>query len=193
MIRRALLATALFALLAGCSGPPPLSQGPLPEDAGRGLDRVVQLAAERVVVSDRVAVAKEGTGAPVTDPPREAAVIAAARTDAERDRVDPVWVARVFTDQIAASTQVQNDLRRQWAERPDTRPAGRDDLAAIRPELDRIGDGLVAALAQAAPARSHEACAGRLAQAAVAAARPLDDGHKAALGRALTSVCDASG
>lgn len=196
MIPRALVATAsigLLALLAGCSGTPPLSQGPLPEDAGRGLDRIVALAAERVVVSDRVAAAKEGTGQPVTDPQREAAVVAAARTEADRDRVDPEWVARVVTDQIAASTQVQTDLMRQWADRPDTRPAQRPSLATVRPELDRIDDDLVAAMAQAAPARAHEACAGRLAQGAVAAAAPLDDLHKAALGRSLASVCEFSG
>lgn len=193
MIRRALVAAALLALLAGCSGDPPLSQGPLPEDAGRGLDRIVALSAERVVVSDRVAAAKEGTGQPVTDPARESAVVAAARTEADRDRVDPEWVARVVGDQIAASTQVQNDLMRQWTDRPDTRPAERPALATVRPELDRIGGELVAAMAQAAPARAHEACAGRLAQGAVDAAKPLDDLHKAALGRSLTSVCGSSG
>ncbi|TCK21610.1 chorismate mutase [Pseudonocardia endophytica] len=186
-------AVLLLALLAGCSGTPPLSQGPLPEDGGQGLDRIVALAARRVVVSDQVAAAKVGTGQPVTDPPREAAVIAAARTEAEKDRVDPEWAARVFTDQIAASTQVQNDLLRQWTDRPDTKPAQRPALATIRPELDRIGTELVAAMAQAAPARSHEACAGRLAQAAVDAAKPLDDVHRSALGLSLTSVCASSG
>lgn len=189
MIRRCLGAAALLAALAACSGPPPLSQGPLPEDAGRGLDRVVQLSTARVLLADRVAAAKIATGAPVTDPPREAAVIAAARTDADRDRVDPEWVARVFGDQIAAGTRVQNDLIEQWTERPDTRPAQRPDLSTVRPELDRIGDDLVAAMGQAAPARAHEACAGRLAQGAVDAAKPLDDLHKTALGRSLTSVC----
>jgi chorismate mutase len=193
VIRRSLLATALLVLLAGCSGAPPLSQGPLPEDGGQGLDRIVALAAQRVVVSDQVAAAKQGTGQPVTDPPREAAVIAAARTEAEKDRVDPEWTARVFTDQIAASTQVQNGLLEQWNVRPDTAPAQRPSLASIRPQLDRIGDELVAAMAQAAPARSHEACAGRLAQAAVDAAKPLDDLHKAALGASLKSVCDSGG
>lgn len=189
--RRIAGAVVLLAVLAGCGGPPPLSQGPLPEEPAAGLDRIVQLAAQRVLVSDRVAAAKEGTGQPVTDPAREAAVIAAARTEADRDRVDPEWVARVVGDQIAASTRVQNDLLRQWTDRPDTRPAQRPSVAAIRPELDRIGVGLVAAMAQAAPARAHEACAGRLAQAAVDAAKPLDDLHKAALGRALVSVCGA--
>lgn len=193
MVRRLVGAVALLVLVAGCGGERPLAEGPLPEFPAKGLDRIVQLAAERAVVSDRVAAAKAGTGQPVTDPAREAAVIADARADAARDRVDPEWTARVVGDQIAASTQVQEDLLRQWTDRPDTRPSQRPALASVRPELDRIGDELVVALAQAEPARAHEACAGRLAQAAVDAAKPLDDLHKSALGRSLASVCDGAG
>ncbi|MFP5068729.1 gamma subclass chorismate mutase AroQ [Pseudonocardia nantongensis] len=189
----ALPALAVLALLAGCADPaPPLSDGPAGAAPADGLTRIVQLAAERAVLSDRVAAAKFGTPAPVTDPAREAAVLDGARADATSAGVDPEWVARVFTDQIAASTQVQNDLIRGWTERPDTGPAEQADLTQVRPELDRIGDELVAALALAAPARGHEDCPTGLAQAAVAAARPLDDVHKAALGRGLASVCDGT-
>lgn len=183
-------AALLLALLAACGTQRPLTDGPLPADQADALTRVVALAGERVTLSDQVAAAKYGTGAPVTDPPREVAVLADARADAARAGTDAEWVARVFGDQIAASTQVQNDLARLWTDQPGTRPSQRPDLAAVRPQLDRIGDGLVAALATAAPARAHEECPARLAQAAVATAKPLDDLHKAALGRALTSVCD---
>lgn len=184
---------AVLALLAGCADPaPPLSEGPAGATPADGLTRIVQLSAERAVLSDRVAAAKFGTPAPVTDPAREAAVLEGARADATRAGVDPEWTARVFGDQIAASTQVQNDLIRGWTEHPDTGPAERPDLGRVRPELDRIGDELVAALALAAPARGHEECPTGLAQAAVATARPLDDVHKAALGRGLTSVCDGT-
>lgn len=182
----------LLVLLTGCGGQR-LTEGPLATAQADGLTRVVQLAAERVTLSDQVAAAKSGTASPVTDPPREAAVLADARADAARAGVDAEWVARVFTDQIAASTQVQNDLLRQWADQPATRPAQRPNLAGVRPQLDRVGDGLVAALAAAAPARAYEECPARLAQAAVATAKPFDDLHKAALGRALKSVCDGAG
>ena len=186
------LAVALV-LLTGCGEQPaPLTQGPEGAAPADALTRVVELAAERAVVSDRVAAAKLDTGRAVTDPEREAAVVADARADATRDGVDPEWVARVVADQIAASTQVQEGLLRQWEERPDSRPADRPDLAQVRPDLDRIGDELVAALKGAAPARAHEDCPAALAQAAVAQAENLDELHRAALGRALSSVCDST-
>ncbi len=183
-------AAMLLALLAGCGDQRPLTDGPLPTDQADGLTRIVQLAGERVTLSDQVAASKFGTPQPVTDPAREAAVVADARADAGRAGVDPEWVARVFTDQIAASTQVQNALFRLWTDQPATRPAQRPNLATVRPELDRVGDELVAEMKAAAPARGHEECPARLAQAAVATAKPLDEPHKAALGRALASVCD---
>lgn len=188
-----LVGVAAIALLSGCADPPPpLSDGAPGAAPADGLAAVVTLAAERAEVSDRVAAATFGTPAPVTDPAREAAALAAARADAVRDGVDPEWTARVVADQVAASTQVRNDLIRRWTEQPQTRPAGGADLAAVRPELDRLDDELVAALKIAAPARGHEDCPSTLAQAAVVAARPLDDVHKAALGRSLMSVCDGT-
>lgn len=184
---------AALALLTGCGEPPvPLTDGPSGASPADGLTRVVGLSAERAVVADRVAAAKLDSGHAVTDPEREAAVVADARADATRDGVDPEWAARIVTDQIAASIQVQNDLLRQWNDRPDSRPAQRPDLAQVRPELDRIGDELIAALKVATPGRMHEDCAASLAQAAVTQAEGLDDLHRAALGRALMSVCDGA-
>jgi chorismate mutase len=182
----------VVALVAGCGDlPEPLTTGPEGAAPADGLARIVDLAAVRAVLSDRVAAAKAGTGQPVTDPAREKVVVDDARADATRAGIDPEWTARVFADQIAASTQVQNDLLRRWNEQPGTRPAPAD-LAQVRPELDRIGDELVAALQVATPARANEDCASSLAQAAVTRSATLDDVHRAALGRALTSVCDGT-
>jgi chorismate mutase len=183
----ALVITA--AVLAGCGHPAPSStevRGPSTD----GLTQVVQLAAQRAAVSDRVAAAKFGTGQPVTDPEREAVVVADARAQAGRVGVDPAWVARVVLDQIAASTQVQNDLLRQWTEHPDSRPAERPDLAQVRPEITRISNELVAALKVAEPARAQAGCSASLAAAVRTQAGELDDIHRAALDRALRSVCD---
>ncbi|MEJ8278564.1 gamma subclass chorismate mutase AroQ [Pseudonocardia spirodelae] len=192
--RAALAGSALvLALLAGCGEQQaPLTEGPPGASPADGLVRVVALSAQRAQVSDRVAAAKLGTGQAVTDPAREAAVVDGIRAEAGRDGVDPDWAARIVTDQIAASTQVQDDLLRQWAERPDTAPVQRPALAEVRPELDRIGDELVAALKLAGPARANEDCPSTLAQAAVAQAQGLDDVHRNALGRSLASVCDGT-
>lgn len=176
-------------VLAGC-GQPSTSSTEVPGTSADGLAQVVQLAAQRATISDRVAAAKLGTGKPVTDPEREAVVVADARAQAARDGVDPEWVARVVLDQIAASTQVQNDLLRQWSEHPDSQPTERPDLGQVRPEITRISNELVAALKIAEPARAQEGCSSSLAAAVRAQAGELDDIHRAALDRALRSVCD---
>lgn len=189
------LAGAVLALglLAGCGDQPlPLTEGPPGASPADGLIRIVELSAQRARISDQVAAAKFGTGTAVTDAGREAAVVAETRADATRDGVDPDWAARIVSDQIAASTQVQNDLIRQWTDRPDTRPAQRPELARVRPQLDRIGDELVAALKLAGPARANEECPSTLAQAAVEQAKGLDEVHRNALGRSLKSVCDGA-
>jgi chorismate mutase len=184
--------------LAGCgrSAAPAPEQPPASVEARapsvEGLADVVRLAAERAAVSDQVAAAKAGTGGPVTDPAREAVVVADARAEADRVGADPEWVARVVGDQIAASTQVQNDLLRRWSEHPDTQPAQRPDLARIRPEITRISNELVAALKVAEPARSQEGCSASLAAAVAAESGGLDAIHRAALSRALVSVCDGA-
>jgi chorismate mutase len=170
----------------------PSSSAGMPAAQADALSQVVQLAARRAEVSDQVAAAKLGTGQPVTDPEREARVIAAARAAATRTGVDPEWVARVFDDQIAASTLVQNGLLRAWTDDPASQPGERPDLARIRPELDRIGEELVAALTAAAPARAHEACPSTVAEVVTTRAADLDTIHRAALDRALLSICDGN-
>jgi chorismate mutase len=177
------------AALAGC-GQQPASSVAVPGPLADGLAQVVRLAAERAMVSDQVAAAKLGTGQPVTDPTREAVVVADARAQADREGVDPEWVARVVGDQIAASTQVQNDLLRQWSDHPDSQPTERPDLAQVRAEITRISNELVAALKVVEPVRAQEACSSSLAEAVAAQARELDASHRAALDQALVSVCE---
>ncbi|MFR9727748.1 chorismate mutase [Saccharopolyspora sp. MS10] len=174
-------------VLAGCAAPAEPSAAPQP--GADGLTRIVRLARERAVLSDQVAASKFGSGKPVTDSAREAVVVDTARADATRDGVDPEWAARVFRDQIAASTHVQNELLRQWREHPDQRPSRQPDLAQVRPQLDRIGDELIAALKTATPARENPACGATLEQVVGREAADLDPIHRAALDRALNSVC----
>lgn len=178
---------AAVLVLAGCGAPSEAPTAPLP--GADGLTRIVRLAEERAVLSDQVAASKFGTGKPVTDPVREAVVVDDARTNASRNAVDPEWAAQVFLDQIAASTQVQNDLLRQWNENPGQRPSEKPDLAQIRPQLDRIGEELIVALRDASPAREHPGCAVTLGQAVTEGAGDLDQIHRAALDRALSSIC----
>ena len=52
-----------------------------------------------------------------------------------------------FVSRYSALNQDENDLLRQWSEHPDSQPAERPDLAQVRPEITRISNELVAALA----------------------------------------------
>ncbi|MEU6699580.1 hypothetical protein [Pseudonocardia sp. NPDC046786] len=189
-VRYGLAAVVAALMLSGCADQPdPLSQGPEGAAPADGLTQVVELTAQRAGLAGQAALAELDAGAPVPDPGADAAVVQEA---AERAGVDRQWVARVVADQVAASAQVRDGLLRQWAERPESRPGGPADPARVRGEFGRIDQELIAALAVAAPARVHEDCPASLAQAAVAQAEGLDDLHRGALGRGLTSVCDGT-
>ena len=81
---------------------------------------LVDLAARRLLVSDRVAA---GLG-----------------LDTER-------AVRFFEDQIAASKVVQRGLFARWRENPGEAPTSPPDLATIRAELDQLTRQLLARLA----------------------------------------------
>jgi chorismate mutase len=62
-----------------------MSSTEVPGMSDEKLAQFVQLAAQRAAISDRVAAAKVGTGQPVTDPAREAVVVADARVQGSRN------------------------------------------------------------------------------------------------------------
>nr|WP_202446894.1 gamma subclass chorismate mutase AroQ [Streptomyces sp. SID5468] len=193
---RVLLATA--ALLAGAVAPAAADPHPAPP-AGRtvsapghgALDPVVRLAARRVLVSDQVAAAKWGTSAPIDDPARERQVLDGAAAEAVRLGADPAVTRRIFRDQIEASKVVQRGLYRRWTADPRTVPPVRPDLAAVRAELNELGDRLVHAIAGTATARAARSCPAHLGLEYLEVGRELhlDALHRAALARALPSVC----
>lgn len=179
------LFTAAALVLGGATAAPARA------DAGpaRGLRTVVSVAAERIVLADRVAAAKYGTPAPIDDPARERQILDDVGRRAAGLGVDPGWARAVFRDQIEANKQVQRGLYARWAAHPEERPAHRPDLAKeVRPALDRVTTRLLDALRVAAPARRSPSCVPRVAAAATAP-RGFDGLHGAALARAVTSIC----
>jgi len=119
-----------------------VAAGALPAAAtppGGGLTPLVGLAAERILLADKVAAAKFGTATPIEDPAREQQVLDQAAALAAEAGVDGHDAVRFFQAQIEMSKVVQRGLYDRWTRRPELAPTERPDLATeVRPELDRI-------------------------------------------------------
>lgn len=160
-----------------------------------GLASLTDLFAQRLLLADKVAAAKYGTDTPIDDPAREEQILTDVRARAAGLGLDPDGVAAVFRDQIEANKLVQRGLHARWNANPGERPTERPDLAKeVRPALDRITTGLLAALRETERARAVPSCGPRLTAAAgwSASTHRLDALHLEGLGRALPSVCAGS-
>ncbi|GAA5240794.1 hypothetical protein BMMON2_36160 [Burkholderia mallei] len=78
------------------------------------LTNLVALASQRLALAEPVAHWKWLNGKPISDPPREAALLADVEQRATANGVDPAYARAFFDDQIAASKQVQNALFATW-------------------------------------------------------------------------------
>ena len=109
---------------------------------------LVALTSQRLALAEPVARWKWAHHEPITDEPREAALLASVKIKALDSGVDPAFAQRFFRDQIEASKDVQNALFANWraARAPEGSPP---DLATdTRPKLDRLTQSLIAALAR---------------------------------------------
>lgn len=153
---------------------------------------VVALVVQRLDTADAVAASKWTTRQPVSDPAREAAVLAAAADRATQVGADEQYVTAVFVDQIAASKQVQQQLLDGWAADTSSAPTIAPDLATqVRPVLDRITAELVPALAVVQDRRDDPGCAATLADDVRAAVPPATAAGRAALPVAIARLCAA--
>lgn len=106
---------------------------------GGELTALVGLAAERILLADKVAAAKYGTDTPIEDPTREQQVLDQAKALAVEAGLDTGETVEFFRAQIEMSKAVQQGLYDLWTEHPDQAPTERPDLATeVRPQLDRI-------------------------------------------------------
>jgi chorismate mutase len=109
---------------------------------------LAQLAVQRVLLGDRVAAAKFGTGEPIEDPVRERELLESVNRLSAVAGIDPALSGRFFADQFEANKVVQRGLYELWTAHPDRRPLRRPDLATeVRPQLDRITTQMIAQLA----------------------------------------------
>lgn len=159
------------------------------------LTNLVALVSQRLALAEPVAHWKWQHHKPITDTPREDALLADVQKRATAAGVDPAFARAFFRDQIDASTQMQKSLFDTWrASQAPSDPA--PDLAtATRPQLDRLTGQLISALARVQPMRGAPDCPARVART-VANWKELtryDSTRTNAMHQALEHVCESGG
>jgi chorismate mutase len=118
------------------------------------------ILAERLGLMADIARSKWTTGAPIEDPERERALLAAGDKAAAAAGLDPASVRTLLQAQIEAAKVVQRRLFDGWrAVQQPPFPGGAELLAARRPEIARLSADLVPAFAAARAAL--RGCAGQ--------------------------------
>lgn len=165
-----------------------------PQNAKDKLQPLVEMSARRLAIAEQVALAKWDSGTLVEDRAREAEVIANAAKAGESRGLDPAWVSDFFRAQIEANKLVQFSLLAEWrclGKAPDHIPVSL--AGAIRPELDKVQEALIAELAEAAQIRASASCRTDIAKAVskyVSAHKNRFSPLKTtALNRAMAAVC----
>ena len=159
------------------------------------LTNLIALSSQRLALAEPVARWKWANHESITDEPREAALLARIDVRAKAAGIDPAFARDFFRDQIEASKDVQNALFNNW--RKSRPPEGTPPNLArdTRPQLDRVTNSLLSALARVEPLRHADDCPLRLADS-IARWKHLtryDSTQNAPLTRALSHVCVAGG
>ncbi|WP_051793582.1 gamma subclass chorismate mutase AroQ [Kibdelosporangium aridum] len=141
-IRSAPLRVGLSSLVfcgMAVAGATPAAATPTQTPSREGLTPLVGLAAERILLADKVAAAKFGTSTPIEDPVREQQVLDRAAALAGEAGIDVPETVEFFRAQIEMNKVVQRGLYDRWTRHPELAPTDRPDLATeVRPALDRI-------------------------------------------------------
>lgn len=159
------------------------------------LTNLVALASQRLALAEPVARWKWAHHKAISDPTREAELLAGVAKRAAALGVDPAYARAFFEDQITASKDVQNALFASWRATRPPEGAAPDLATSTRPQLDRLTQSMLVGLARVAPWRRAPDCPSRLAHS-IATWRILtryDSSQSAALRTALSHVCAAGG
>ncbi|MGK8521377.1 hypothetical protein ACRS6B_07365 [Nocardia asteroides] len=103
------------------------------------------------------------------------------------------WVRQVFFGQIEASKTVQRGLMLRWRFDPAAAPTAPEELASVRPIIDRVNVEILDELAARRAELTAPDCPVRLARSVfgVFGTGRGDTLHRAALVRAAVSLCPA--
>jgi chorismate mutase len=159
------------------------------------LTNLIALSSQRLALAEPVARWKWANHESITDKPREAALLARIDNRAKAAGINPAFAQDFFRDQIEASKDVQNALFDNWRTSRPPEGATPDLARDTRPQLDRVTNSLLSALARVEPLRHADDCPLRLADS-IARWKHLtryDSTQNAPLARALSHVCAAGG
>jgi chorismate mutase len=155
------------------------------------LVELVDAATQRLQTAEPVAATKWINGGSIEDPRRAQQVLKVVASDATGKGIDPGYVKRAFTDQIAATEAVEYTRFAQWKLDPGSAPSAAPDLAASRTTIDRLNSEMVEQVAMHWPVLHSPGCAATLddAKATVTNARTLDPLYQQALAFSTQSYC----
>lgn len=159
------------------------------------LTNLISLVSQRLALAEPVARWKWANHRPITDTPREQALLADVAKRASAAGVDPSFAHAFFRDQIDANSNVQKALFDAWQTSQPPAGAPPDLSTVIRPQLDRLTPQLIAGLARVQAVRAAPDCPVRVAQnlANWKALTRYDSMQADALTRALAHVCESGG
>ncbi|MBX9639248.1 MAG: chorismate mutase [Mycobacteriaceae bacterium] len=154
------------------------------------LTALVDTLAERLAIAEPVAAVKWSAHAAIEDPARVEEELSTLREDAASAHVDPDYVARVFTDQIAATEAIEYRRFADWKLDPAAAPAPAD-LAASRAAIDALNTKILSHIALNWSLLGSSQCVGLLqySRGEVTRQRGLDNLYQRALTAATASYC----
>lgn len=179
----------LAALLIAVVG---MTSVPLAHADDDPLFRLVDTAAQRLHTADPVAAVKWLKGGSIEDPARVDQVLKAVAAQATASGADPLFVQKVFTDQIHATEGIEYLRFSQWKFDPATAPTTAPDLSESRTAIDGFNRTMVAELAAQRGVLHGPGCVIALdaARAQVVTNQHLDPLYQQALTAATRNYCD---
>lgn len=120
------------------------------------VERILELADQRLAVMPAVAAVKWQTKAPIFDPPRETAVIQRAADLGAPMGLEPEPLKAFFQLQARLAREVQTSLHEQWQAHGFSFSEPVTTLAALRPKLDGLTLDILQAIYLAAPVLQRE-------------------------------------
>jgi len=179
----------LAALLIAIVG---MTSAPLAHADDDPLFRLVDTAAQRLQTADPVAAVKWLKGGSIEDPARGDQVLKAVGVQATASGADPVFVQKVFTDQIHATEGIEYLRFSQWKFDPATAPTTAPDLSESRTAIDGFNRTMVAELAAQRGVLHGPGCdvAVDAARTQVTTSRQLDPLYQQALVAATRNYCN---